>query len=314
VLARKLRADRGSGYPARNDAIDFPAFRGHPKVMRIGFRSPLLPALGLVLLGLAPLAAQAPVQRVSLYDKFQFSLSLTDVILNSDFRIDGSGGNGTEVDAEDDLGMDQHKLQPRGGFRWRPGRRHEIELGYQFARRSSDRRLERPIEVADTGFTVGADLATTFNTDQAFLAYRFAFMAKERTQVGLALGLGALFLDVGMEAQIAGRTVAVSKSLTGPLGSLGLYGRFLAGDRWYFELEGRYVGINIDRFKIDVLEGGAAVRYHLSQPIGLELGWAFSGIEVNVDRKQLETGGEGIVSGRVKYSLQSIRFALVVVP
>jgi hypothetical protein len=282
--------------------------------MQIGFRRTLLPILGLALFGLVPLAAQTRVQRVNLYDKFQFSLSLTDVILNSDFRVDGSGGNGTDVDAEDDLGMDQHKLQPRGALRWRPGRRHEIEAGYQFARRGANKRLERDITVADTVFNVGVDLATTFNTDQVFLAYRFAFMAKERTQVGLALGLGALLLDLGLEAQIAGRTAAVSKSVTGPLGSLGLYGRFLSGDRWYFELEGRYVAISIDRFAIDVIEGGAAVRYHLSEPIGLELGWAFSAIEVNIDPKELATGGEGILSGRVKYSLQSIRLGLVWVP
>lgn len=282
--------------------------------MPIAFRRTLLPALGLALLAVLPLAAQSRVQRVNLYDKFQFSLSLTDVILNSDLRVDGSGGNGTDVDAEDDLGMDKHKLQPRGAMRWRPGRRHEIEAGYQFARRSADRRLERDITIGDSVFTVGADVSTSFNTDQAFLAYRFAFMAKERTQVGLSLGLGALFLDLGLEAQIAGRPIAVSKSVTGPLGSLGLYGRFLSGDRWYFELEGRYVAVSIDRFDIDVLEGGAAVRYHLSEPIGLELGWAFSAIQVVVNPKEFQGGREGILSGKVKYSLQSLRLGLVWVP
>jgi hypothetical protein len=139
-------------------------------------------------------------------------------------------------------------------------------------------------------------------------------MAKERTQLGVALGLGALLLDLGLETQIAGRTVAVDKSVTGPLGSLGLYGRFLAGDRWYFELEARYIGISIDRFNIDVLEGGGAARFHLSEAFGLELGYALSGIEVDIAPKQLETGGEGILSGRIKYSLQSIRLGLVWVP
>lgn len=283
--------------------------------MQIGLRRTLLPALGLALLCVVPLAAQAPVRKVNLYDKFQFSLSLTDVILNSDFRIDGNEpGDGTEVDAEDDLGMEKHKLQPRFAMRWRPGRRHEIEAGYQFARRSANKTLERDITVGDTVYNIGADLETTFNTDQVFLAYRFAFMAKERTQVGIALGLGALLLDLGLASEIAGRDVAVSKSVTGPLGSLGLYGRFLSGDRWYFEFEGRYVGISIDRFKVDVLEGGAAVRYQLSEPIGLELGWAFSAIDVNIDPKQFENGAEGIFSGEIKYSLQSIRLALVWVP
>jgi len=283
-------------------------------------RGTFLAVLGLLFLGALPVAAQNAKQKQNLYDKFQLNLSVTGVILNSDIRIDGSGGTGTDIDVEDDLGMEKTKIQPRFSLRWRPGRRHELEGGYQWARRNADKRLSRDIEFGDSSFTAGADIHSTFNTDLAFLTYRFAFMAKERTQIGAALGLGVLFLDVGVAAlgtgtgPGAGRSFDVSKSVKGPLGSLGLYGRFLAGDSWQFEADFRALKISIDRFHPRVLEAGGAARYYFSQKFGLELGYAASGIRVVVDPKTFENGSQGIVSGEIKYSLQSIRLGAVFVP
>ena len=283
-------------------------------------RGTFLAVLGLLFLGALPVAAQNAKQKQNLYDKFQLTLSVTGVILNSDIRVDGSGGSGTDLDVEDDLGLEKTKIQPRFSLRWRPGRRHELEGGYQWARRNADKRLSRDIEFGDSSFTAGADIHSTFNTDLAFLTYRFAFMAKERTQIGAALGLGVLFLDVGVAAlgtgtgPGAGRSFDVSKSVKGPLGSLGLYGRFLAGDSWQFEADFRALKISIDRFHPRVLEAGGAARYYFSQKFGLELGYAASGIRVVVDPKTFENGSEGIVSGEIKYSLQSIRLGAVFVP
>jgi hypothetical protein len=284
--------------------------------MQIGFRRTLLPVLGFALLYVVPLTAQK--QRASLYNKFEITLSGSSVILNSNIRVDGSGGEvGTDIDAEDDLGMDEIKFEPRFGLRWRPGRRHEIEVGYQFARRGAEKTLQREISFGDSTYSLGADINTTFNSDQLFLAYRFAFMAKERTQIGAALGLGALFLDVGLEALGTGsdaRRFTVSKSVTGPIASLGLYGRFLAGERWRFEADARAVKIAISRFDARVIEIGGAVRYYLSSSFAIDAGYSGSGIKVDVGPKELESGGTGIVSGQIKYSLQSIRFGVAIIP
>ncbi|HSE27104.1 MAG TPA: hypothetical protein VLA95_02650 [Gemmatimonadales bacterium] len=268
------------------------------------------------LLAVHPLAAQEPL--LSLYDKLQVNLSLTGVFLNSDIRVDGSEGGGTEVDAEDDLGLDKLKLEPRAAVRYRPWRRHEFEAGYQFARRTGEKTLERTIEVGDSTFDLGARVKTIFDSDQAFLTYRFAIMAKERTQLGAGLGLGALFFKFGVEAQLdAGGGSAegkVEKSITAPVGSLGVYGRFLSGDRWQFDADARVFALEIDRFDITVLELGGAARYALSQKFSLELGYSGSGITVDVLPKDGGTEESRLEAGKVKYSLQSLRFGATWVP
>ncbi len=134
---------------------------------------------------LAALVTGAPAeaqQLPSLYDKWQISPSLTAAILNTSIRIDSERlGVGTELDAEDDLGLEETEIQPRAAFRWRPGRKHELEGGFQFAERNAEKSLDRDITIADTTFNAGAAVAVTFNTNQAFLNYRYALLANERS-------------------------------------------------------------------------------------------------------------------------------------
>lgn len=265
-----------------------------------------------VLFAAAPLAAQSP--QAHLYDRLQVSASLTNVILNSNIRVDGSNGIGTDIDAEDDLGLATAKLEPRFAVRWRPWHRHEFEVGYQFARRTSERVLDRDITFGDSTYHVGGNVGTKLNTDQAFFAYRFAFLAKPRAQVGLSVGLGALFLKTALDALGSGGQVQYSQSndVTGPFGSLGLYGRFLSGNRWSWEAEARYVKVSIDRFHAKVGEGGGAIRYAAWSHVTFEGGYGVTAFTVDID--QATSSGSGSRSGRIKYSLQSIRLSVVFVP
>jgi hypothetical protein len=264
------------------------------------------------LLGTASLAAQAP--RPNLYDRLQFTASITTIILNANIRVDPANGTGTDVDAEDDLGLAKSRIEPRFAVRWRPWQRHEFEVGYQFARRSAERVLDRDITFGDSTYHAGGNVGTMLNTDQAFFVYRFAFVAKPRTQVGLAIGAGALFLKAGLDAIGSGGQVQYSQSekITGPLGAVGLYGRFLAGERWSWEADARYVGVSIDRFTAKVAEGGAAVRYAAWSRLTVEGGYGLSAIKVDI--APTTSSGSGSRSGRIKYSLQNVRLGFVFIP
>jgi hypothetical protein len=269
--------------------------------------------------GAGALSAQA-VQN-HLYDKFQLDLSGTMVILSSDFRVDGNNGAGTDVSAEGRLGLPKNKFQPRASLRWRPGHRHEIEIGYQFARREGTKTLTDSVVFQDSTFNIGATVNSQFNTDQAFLTYRYAFIAHERTQIGFGVGLGAFFFKVGIDALVngsgAGQTDSVSfgihKDFVGPTASLGLYGRFLSGQHWLFEADVRGIAIKIDRFKAAVGEGSGAVRYYVSHTLGLELGYGISAVKVEVGPKANGApGGSGLESGKIKFNLQNVRLGVVI--
>jgi len=274
----------------------------------------------LVLAGVGKLRAQTtPTDRNHLYDRFQFSGSLTGVMISPKIRVDASDSSaGTEV-STDNLGLANKSAEPRLGLRWRPGRRHEIEASYLFARASGTRVLTDTVVFGDSTFAAGLRINSLFNSDQAALTYRFAFRARERSQIGAALGLGALFFKVGIDA-VAGATTggpdttivrfAATKSITAPTASLGLYGRWRAGSRWYIETDARALGFAVGRITAAVVEAGAAARYFMSPRLGIEAGYGFTWVKVTLDPR---ASGGGL-AGQLRYSLQNLRLGIVAVP
>jgi hypothetical protein len=269
-------------------------------------------SIGVAVIALVGATSGARAQSTShLYQKWQIDLSGSVLVMGTDIRVDGANSDGTEIDGEDVLGLSREKIQPRASVRWRPGRRHEIELGYQFARRTGEKTLDRDIVVGDSTYAVGLNLKTTFRTDQIFVAYRFAIRARERTQLGVGVGLGAFpfKLEVERLASAGGSEVISSneRSFTGPFGSLGIYGRFLLGDRWYLEGDLRGIAIQIDRIEASVVEGNLAGRYFLSDKLAMELGYGISSVSITVDPPEDREG----FFGKLDYPVQHVRLGVV---
>ena len=264
-------------------------------------------------------AAQLPTNH--LYDRWQLSGSGTLLVLGATLRVDGEN-RGTEVSVEDDLGLSRTTLQPRVGLRWRPGKRHEIEAAYQWASRSTRNVLTDTIVFRDQEFASGLRVETSLGTSQASLIYRFAFTAKEKTQLGMALGLGAILmrseLDAVADTTTGGPDTAIVEfsrggNFNGPTGSLGLYGRFQLGDRWYLESDLRAIYFKISNFRAGVLEAGVAGRYFISERIGAELGFGFGLYSVRLDREGTGDGFAGIdLIGRFRYTVSGLRGGVVV--
>src|SRR5689334_2031077 len=101
--------------------------------------------VALVLTNVARLHAQTGdslARESHLYDPFQLSGYIALLDLSTKVQVNSSDGTiGTEVDVENDLGAPKWVWEPAVSFRWRPGRRHELELGYLFARRSHEKGL-----------------------------------------------------------------------------------------------------------------------------------------------------------------------------
>ena len=254
------------------------------------------------------------VPRSHLYDRFQASVSGTVLYLGTNIRIDPATGEGTEIDLEDHLAVGSTTVQPRIALRWRPGRRHELEGGYQWANRSGGRVLQDTIVFRDTSFAAGLRVEASSGTDQMFLNYRYAIMAKEKTQIGAALGLGLIFLREEITATAGatagGPDTAIAQfsregNINGPYASIGGYGRFQLSDRWYLESDLRAIFIKIDNIKAGVVELGLAGRYFLSNKVGLELGYGLGSYSVEIQGANFA----GIDrTGKIKYTVNGWRF------
>ena len=269
------------------------------------------------------LSAEARAQELDprLYPKFEVGASGTLLVLSETIRIDPDTGEGTEINVEDVLGVSQTSLEPRVSFRWRPGRRHELELGFQRAVRSAERVLTDTIQFADTTFAAGLRVNSQLRTSQAFLTYRFAFRVRPESQIGAALGLGALLLRQELDA-VAGATAggpdttivpfSQTRSFNAPTGSLGVYGRFKLGEQWYLDSDVRAIYVKIDNLKAGVIELGAAARRFFSEKFAAELGYGLGFYTVELERTSDDGGFLSIdVTGKIKYTVNGFRGGIV---
>ena len=278
-----------------------------------------LPVLALVLFAMTVLPSRARAQGAvnHLYDKFQFGASAADVVLGSTIQINSANGDvGTEINF-DDIGISNNAFAPAVGASWRPGRRHELALGYVYIKRNGGKTLTEDIDFADTTFTAGLQINSTFSAPNLALFYRFAFMAKENTQVGFQVGLGALFFSIGIDA-LAGVTgggsdtatvsYSAEKSLTGPTAALGLFGAFRAGDHWYFGVNAGAIGATVSGITATAWAGGADARYFFNDHWAVGGGWILNGIKISSD-----PGNDGFIDlgGSIKYHFNVFRVGVL---
>jgi len=251
-----------------------------------------------------------------LFDKFQVSGGSALLLLNTDIRVDAANGDaGTEIDAEDDLGLDVSKPFGRLGVRWRPWRRHSFDVNYQWIRRGATYEIERDITWGDTTFNAGASLRPRLNSDVLGLTWRWAIHQTDRWQVGPAIGIGLYFFEAGIEgtAVAGGSSVNFDESVDqlGPTASLGVFSHHRLADELYAELDARALYVSIDRFSGTVLEIGATARWFLADWVGLTGGYALSGVRVDVDPRPDAVRS---LLGRVQYTYHQLRAGVVLVP
>ncbi len=248
-----------------------------------------------------------------LEDTWEATLSGAAVMLSSKLRVDGDASQGTNINIEDILGLDKNRVQPRVALAWRPWRRHRFEIGYQWVRRGAEKTLTQQFVFRDSTYRVGERVKTTFNSDQLFFTYRWAFAATDHSEFGLGVGLGALLIDLGLDVLAQGGgggqvQFSRSRSMAPPTGSIGLYGKWRPGARSYIDADLRAIKINTKWLDATVWEGGLGYRFFFTPTFGGEIGYGISSFDLTI-KKTRSSGGD--VDTFLKYTLQNIRLGMV---
>jgi hypothetical protein len=109
-------------------------------------------------------------------------------------------GQGTSLNLERDLGLQQSQNVQRFALEWRPFDRHELAANYVSADRTGSATLNREIIFQDRTYPVSADVSTVFDTSKWEATYTYWAKKTDRGGFGIEVGGAGLSIDASLVA------------------------------------------------------------------------------------------------------------------
>lgn len=265
-----------------------------------------IPARFPACLAAAVLAATAlDCRAVEPLDTFSARLGGYITDFDTKVRADGQTDDGTRIDLERDLGLDQSNTVAMAGLSWRPWEKHEFGLAYYRdsadAHRQIDRDIEFDGEVYETSSTVRADL----DLDAYDIYYVYWGLDRDSWVMGPRLGLVwySIGLDLELEVDANGNPVgsgSVSSSVSAdlPAPSIGGSWRWVpGGSDWRLSADVGYFAADIDNIDADVTFGRFGVEWFPWENWGASLDYTLRRIDADADRTSFDGNFRFIDSG-----------------
>jgi hypothetical protein len=213
-------------------------------------------------------------------DRLRLEVNLLGASASTKLRVDESPTlPGTEINAEDDLGLDDFQLLPQVELTLLPGERHLIRLSRFAIDRSAATRLEENISFDDQDYLVGERVDSILNLTMFGLTYGYRFIVAPRGEISASFGIQ--IADVEANAVVRSRVVRESESGVAPLPLLGLEGRYDFSPRWSMEARVQYLTVNETDVDGSILDARLGVTWRMNPYLLFGLGYRTFQIDVN---------------------------------
>jgi hypothetical protein len=221
-------------------------------------------------------------------DRFRIEVNLFGASPKTQMRVDESPTlPGTEISAEDDLGLDDFQLLPQVELTLLPGERHLVRLSAFAMHRSANKLIEQEISFDNEDYVIGERVDSLLNLTMFGLTYGYRFVVHRRAELSATFGLQ--IADVEANAVVRSRVVRESESGVAPLPLLGFEGRFDFTQRWAVEARAQYLTVNADQVNGSILDGRLALTWRLNPYLALGLGYRT--FRIDVDSADEDTPG-----------------------
>jgi len=211
-----------------------------------------------------------------LSDRFSVSLGTFLLDTNTNLRIDGTGGRGTEFDAERELGLHNSDSFRLDGY-WRFKERHKLRVLYFDSKRHNTHVIDEDIQIRDTLFPVNVEINTTFDTRIGELAYEYAFLRRDRYEIAGTIGVHNLRFGIDVKTTGVpaggGSARAESANADGPLAVIRLRGIWRITDHLALDAQAQFFKIKIDPYDGRLEDYNASVVWMPFQHVGFGAGY-----------------------------------------
>jgi hypothetical protein len=248
--------------------------------------------LGLLLIGSAGSQAQND-------PRFSASLGGFFTDRNSETRLDGSSGEGTDVDLEGDLGLEQSSTVFRFDGYWRFAERHRVDFSVFDLSRSASKRIERDISWQGTDFEVDTRITSDIDLEIYKASYSWIFLKRERGFLAATAGLYVADINTSLAAEELG--IREGNGITAPLPVIGLRGAHDLGRRWTLRGSAEVFAVEYNGIDGSLYDAFAGLDFRLTDHVALGAGFNAVELDVNVGRSRFDGSFDWSYSGALLY-------------
>jgi hypothetical protein len=213
-------------------------------------------------------------------DRFRVEVTLLFASIDTQLRIDPSiTEQGTLIDAEDDLGLDDAALMPEAEITLLPGTHHLIRLSGFNTRRSASTVIGQEIVFDDEVYEAGERVDSELNLTLFGLTYGYRFIARDRGELTATFGLQ--ITSVEANALVRSRVIRDAESGVAPLPLVGLEGRY--DFTAHFGVEGRvqYIGANVEEVDGSIMDARLSLTWRLNPNLVFGLGYRSFSVDID---------------------------------
>lgn len=244
------------------------------------------------------LAATATESRaVEVLDTFSARIGGYITQFDTKIRADGQTDEGTRIDLERDLGMDQSNTVAFVAASWRPWEKHEFGLSYYQDDGSATRQIDRDIEFNGNLYQTSSTVRAELNLDAYEPYYVYWAANRENWSLGPRFGPVWYRIDLGLEMQldangdpVGSGGVSGEASADLPAPSIGGSWRWVpGGSDWRLSADVGYFSANINDIDADITFGRFGVEWFPWENWGASLD--YTARRINADAQKTDFDG-----------------------
>jgi len=227
-------------------------------------------------------------------DRFALRLNYFGPTVHTDLRLDRSTGQpGTDLNAEQDLGLEEKPQQFRAEMIIRMRERNRLRVDYFKLTRFGDKVLTQQVNFGDDVFDVNDRVSSLIDWRQLSLTYTRSLIYTNRFEVGL--GLGIALLEATARGEVRARNLSEQEEGVAPFPTFALDASWRISKRWSFNARGQTFTANTEDFDGSMSEYHADVQYRWRKNFAVGLG--YTSLRVSLD---VVSGADVDFPGRFK--------------
>jgi hypothetical protein len=155
-------------------------------------------------------------------DVFGFEPEYWDQSMSGTVAVDGDTLPGSEIDLQDDLGLEATDKHAIGRFWIHWMKRNSLIFTMGHSNRHGDQVLTNPIDFDDQSFLAGEQVQSRVETDLKSLLYNYDVLNKQVFKLGLRVGVDWLGFDATLDSVTTPTHAERSESVTIPAAGIGI--------------------------------------------------------------------------------------------